>query len=114
VFGSVNVKVVVQEPIAVIVKEPSIKVVLPCVFDRAEFTVKVAVPHVGVGVKGAHAVPVSPVPPLATATGVERETVQVDMQVDPEENEIPVPAVSNVRVPDPETVAHDGTPLAFS
>jgi hypothetical protein len=37
-------------------------------------------------------------------------TVQVVVQVAPDENEIPVPAVSVVTVPVPLTVAHDGTP----
>src|SRR5258708_14035306 len=69
VFGKVNVMRLVQLPSAVNVKSSWRKVVFPSVLNFAEVVVKVAVPHVTAGVNVAHAVPVSPVPPLVTANG---------------------------------------------
>jgi hypothetical protein len=71
VFGIVQLKLFVQVPSAVMVKSISTKVVLPSVLDRADPVVIVAVPHVGAAVpeNEVHAVPVSPVPPLATGSG---------------------------------------------
>jgi hypothetical protein len=68
VLGKLNVSVVVQVPSVAIVISNSAHVVFPSVFDFAEFTVNVAVPQDGDGVKVAQAVPVSPVPPFATET----------------------------------------------
>lgn len=67
VAGNENVRELVQVPKAVNVISNSIHVVFPKVFLLADVVVKVALPHVGVSVKADHAVPVSPVPPLATA-----------------------------------------------
>lgn len=63
-----------QAPL-VIVKSICAHVVFPIVLNLAEFTVKTAVPQVGEGVKLLHAVPVSPVPPLATGSVPETSVV---------------------------------------